>query len=162
AREDCVVSPAYVVLEADRSKVDPMFASFLFKTKKMLSHFRAQSYGLTDDRLRLYYKDFAQIPVALPNIDYQGHVASILQSLTEAIEIYPDLIKSKLRLKKYLTDDILGVAFANQRQATRVPFGDLVKINHERYDPNPDIDRPLCIELEDIVGELGALNGPVR
>jgi type I restriction enzyme S subunit len=162
AQEDCVVSPAYVVLEADLNNIDPTFASFLFKTRKMLSQFRAQSYGLTDDRLRLYYKDFSQILVTLPSIEYQGHVASILRSLTEAIAIYPDLIKEKLRLKRYLTDDILGGSFASPGQAQGTSFDEFVTISHERFDPSKDIDRPLCVELDDIKGELGALNGRVR
>jgi type I restriction enzyme, S subunit len=162
AQEDCVVSPAYVVLEADPRRVDPTFASFLFKTRKMLSQFRAQSYGLTDDRLRLYYKDFSQILVALPSIEYQGHVASILRSLTEAIAIYPDLMKAKLRMKRYLTDSILGASVASQGEAKGKPFGDLIKISHERFDPSKDMDRPLCVELDDIAGDLGKLNGPAR
>jgi type I restriction enzyme S subunit len=162
AREECVVSPAYVVLEADSSKINPIFASFLFKTQKMLSHFRAQSYGLTNDRLRLYYKDFEQISVTLPDIEYQGHVASVLQLLTEVISRYPELIKANLLLKRRLTDNILREVFMSREHASRKYFGDLVTTNRERFDPSVDSDRPLCVELDDIVGDLGILNGPVE
>src|SRR4030095_13311793 len=57
---DALVSPAYVVLEPN-DRIDPAFAAQLFKAPRTIHLFWAYSYGLTDDRLRLYFQDFALI-----------------------------------------------------------------------------------------------------
>jgi len=54
AKHDGVVSPAYVVL-APKNGIDPVFASYWFKSSRMVYLFWAYSYGLTNDRLRLYF-----------------------------------------------------------------------------------------------------------
>ena len=65
ARKKGLVSPAYVVL-APKSNIDPQYAAHLFKSPRMVHLFWAYSYGLTSDRLRLYYTDFAKIPAVIP------------------------------------------------------------------------------------------------
>ena len=65
AGQDGMVSPAYVVVTPSDT-VDPTFASYWFKSARMIHLFWAYSYGIAGDRLRLYYKDFARIPVTLP------------------------------------------------------------------------------------------------
>jgi len=59
AENDGIVSPAYVVV-APKDGIDPLFASYWFKSARMIHLFWAYSYGITGDRLRLYYKDFAR------------------------------------------------------------------------------------------------------
>lgn len=71
------VSPAYVVLKPT-SGIDSRFASYLFKTQRMIHLFWAYSHGLTDDRRRLYYDDFAAIPALLPPLSEQKNIADIL------------------------------------------------------------------------------------
>ena len=58
AEKDALVSPAYVVI-TPREGIDSKYASYLFKTQRMIYLFWAYSYGLTKDRLRLYFNDFA-------------------------------------------------------------------------------------------------------
>ena len=60
ATKDGIVSPAYVVVTPSDS-IDPVFASYWFKSARMIHLFWAYSYGITGDRLRLYYKDFAKV-----------------------------------------------------------------------------------------------------
>lgn len=86
AFEDGIVSPAYVVLKPT-SKVDPLFASYVFKLRHTIRQFEDYSFGLTGDRLRLYYKDFAAIPLRFPPLTEQRRVAAILSTVDREIEI---------------------------------------------------------------------------
>lgn len=80
APEDCMVSPAYVVL-APKEDVCSDFYGYLFKLPEYLRVLTAHSQGLTKDRLRLYYKDFAHIPLPLPFYAEQRKIAACLTSL---------------------------------------------------------------------------------
>lgn len=51
APEDCLVSPAYIVLKP--KAVNSVFFSYLLKLPQMLQVLTAHSRGLTEDRLRL-------------------------------------------------------------------------------------------------------------
>ena len=84
APEDCMVSPAYVVL-APGSEVHAPYFGYLFKLPQYLQLLTAHSQGLTKDRLRLYYKDFAGIPLPRPDLSEQKEIASALQSIDELI-----------------------------------------------------------------------------
>lgn len=66
ANEDCVISPAYVVL-TPTERTNSEFFLHMFDRSRALYLLGAYSYGLTKDRLRLYYKDFAQIKFAAPD-----------------------------------------------------------------------------------------------
>ena len=65
ATADGVVSPAYVVL-APKPGIDSRFAYHWFKSARMIHLFWAYSHGLTEDRLRLYFDEFAEIPIIPP------------------------------------------------------------------------------------------------
>src|ERR1035438_3537330 len=91
---DALVSPAYVVLKPTPS-VDPLFASYFFKAARTIYLFWAYSYGLTNDRLRLYYADFSGIPVAVPPIDEQRRIGRILATWDNAIDGLSRLITNK-------------------------------------------------------------------
>lgn len=84
AAEDCMVSPAYIVL-APNADVSTAFYGQLLKTPQSLRRLTAQSHGLTEDRLRLYYKDFASIQLVNPEPDEQKKIADCLTSLDELI-----------------------------------------------------------------------------
>ena len=51
----------------------------------MIHRFWSYSYGLTDDRLRLYYKDFALIPASPPSEADQERIAKLLDVWDAAI-----------------------------------------------------------------------------
>ncbi len=74
----CMVSPAYVVLKPT-SSTDSQFYAYLLKLPKYLHALKSFPYGLTDDRLRLYYKDFSQIMLPHPTIEEQKK--SLISSL---------------------------------------------------------------------------------
>lgn len=80
APEDCMVSPAYVILQP-HAYVCPEFIGYLFKLPQYLRLLTTHSQGITKDRLRLYYKDFAHIPIRIPALEEQQCIAACLASL---------------------------------------------------------------------------------
>lgn len=84
APEDCMISPAYVVL-APKAQTSAEFFNHWFKSRRMIYLLWAYSQGLTSDRLRLYFKDFAQIPLLLPSLAEQTKIANFLTTVDEKI-----------------------------------------------------------------------------
>lgn len=106
ASERALVSPAYVVLRA-QPHVDPLFAAYLFKHPRMVHLFWAYSYGLTEDRLRLYFDDFCLVPVDLPPLHEQRRIAEILSTWDRAIETVEALIANARKQKAALMQALL-------------------------------------------------------
>ena len=73
----------------------------------MIYLFWAYSYGLTNDRLRLYFKDFAEIPVSIPAHDEQVQIGKMLSLWDTAIAQTEKLIKAKQKLKKGIMQQLL-------------------------------------------------------
>jgi type I restriction enzyme S subunit len=83
---DGLVSPAYVVLQP-KPGIDPLFASYLFKLPETIRLFHRYSQGLTNDRLRLYYDQFAEIRVPIPiDVAEQKRIAHLLSTFDQHIE----------------------------------------------------------------------------
>ncbi len=80
APEDCMVSPAYVVLQPKKGTC-PAFFDVLFKRPATLHLLMAYSRGLTLDRLRLYFDDFTSIPLLVPAESEQQRIADCLSAL---------------------------------------------------------------------------------
>src|SRR5882724_2375850 len=84
AEMDAMVSPAYVVL-VPNEKVDSRFAFYWFKSSRLLYRLWAYSHGLTEDRLRLYFGDFCQIPASIPPLHRQREIAAALDASDRGI-----------------------------------------------------------------------------
>ena len=106
AKQDGIVSPAYVVVTPSDA-IDPTFASYWFKSARMIHLFWAYSYGITGDRLRLYYRDFAKIPVTVPSKNDQIRIGKTLAAADRAIARTEGLIDAKRRLKEGLAERLL-------------------------------------------------------
>lgn len=106
AENEAIVSPAYVVL-APKENLDPRFAAYLFKTPRMIHSFWAYSYGLTNDRLRLYPKDALKVPVDIPPLPEQKKIAEILQTWDKAIETSEALLATARTQKRALMQTLL-------------------------------------------------------
>lgn len=106
AEHDALVSPAYVVLEPTE-RIDPLFASYFFKTPRMVYLFWAYSHGLTRDRLRLYFDDFSLIQVTIPSLEEQKKMAEIVGTWDSAIELVEKLIANSQLQKRALLQGLL-------------------------------------------------------
>ncbi|PZX57596.1 type I restriction enzyme S subunit [Algoriphagus ratkowskyi] len=97
AHTESMVSPAYVVLHPKKNQ-NSSFYSYLFAKKRSLYLFWAYSYGLTDDRLRLYFKDFSDIKRNVPSYSEQQKIAYFLTVFDKRIQL---LQKKKAKLEDY-------------------------------------------------------------
>jgi type I restriction enzyme S subunit len=106
AYQDCLLSPAYVVVVP--TGIVPSFAYLLFKLPETVRKFHTLSRGLTDDRLRLYHRDFAKIVVRIPrSLSEQQAIVDVVESHANRIraeEVYRDKLK---RQKRGLMHDLL-------------------------------------------------------
>lgn len=153
-----LVSPAYVVLRPTEA-IDSLFAEYLFKTPRLIYLFWAYSYGLTNDRLRLYFKDFARIPVVIPEILEQKEIAQILSTWDTAITATKQLLTNSQKHKRGLMQQLLtgqkrlldrsGVRFSGKFK--RFHFSELLDIDKKslgsKTDPNLEFD---YISLSDV------------
>ena len=101
ALHDGIVSPAYVVLEP-KPCIDSRFAYHWFKSARMIYFFWAYSHGLTEDRLRLYFDNFCEIPASPPPIERQRQIAKLLDTWDRAILETEQLVEKRRRRKKAL------------------------------------------------------------
>ncbi len=124
AEKDGLVSPAYVVLEP-KPKIDSLYASYLFKSQRMIHLFWAYSYGLTSDRLRLYYDDFAAIPTLVPSRKEQAAIAAIFLTWDSAIRTTEALARNAKMQKVALLTRVLH----GDKTWKSVRIRDLAKLN---------------------------------
>lgn len=106
APESGLVSPAYVVLRS-LGEVDPLFASYWFKMPRVVKKFEDYSHGLTKDRLRLYYKDFASITLPVPPIDLQRKIAKALSACDRELDCLRRKVEFLKQQKKGLMQQLL-------------------------------------------------------
>lgn len=162
AKYDGIISPAYIVLKPAKDHIDPLFASYLFKSKRIIYLFWAYSYGLTKDRLRLYYNDFKKIPVSIPHISEQRKIAKILYTWDNAISTIKGLIKNNQEKKTALVQQlIIGSKRLPGYSEDWKPvlFSDLAELNKQKFDPKKNNGSKKCIELEHIESKTGTLMG---
>lgn len=104
APQDCMVSPAYIVLAPQG--VNPYFFFYMFKMPHSLRVLTARSRGLTKDRLRLYYDDFAKVPVQYPSRPEQDRIADYLLSSDSLITVQSERLAALKTHKKGLMQQL--------------------------------------------------------
>jgi type I restriction enzyme S subunit len=107
ADREGLVSPAYIVARP-RPDVEGRFAGYYLKSSRMLHRLWAHSYGITDDRLRLYFKDFASVRAEFPPLPEQRRIAEILSAWDAATEQTRKLMASKERMQRGLAQRLLS------------------------------------------------------
>ncbi len=108
AMQDCMVSPAYVVLEPS-DRADSLFFYFFLKRSSSLRILSAHSKGLTKDRLRIYYEDFSKLSLPCPLISEQSMVADVLLSVDNLILNHGKKIEALRDHKKGLLQRLFPV-----------------------------------------------------
>ena len=122
AREDCMVSPAYVVLAPKKCTSSSFFEQW-FSRSRSIYLLWAYSHGLTSDRLRLYFRDFELIPMLLPGPDEQEKLADFFSEIDARLGLLAQKIDALSSYKRAMMQRI----FAQQLRFSRAdgtPFPD--------------------------------------
>ncbi|QDV73722.1 restriction endonuclease subunit S [Botrimarina mediterranea] len=107
AEFDCLVSPAYVVVEPTGG-LRSDYAAHLFKLPATIRRFHLFSQGLTEDRLRLYFEQFAPIKVSIPrSVDDQARIVELLATLDYRIASQSDELTQLTEAKSALSQALL-------------------------------------------------------
>lgn len=159
ADKEGLVSPAYVVL-APRACVNASYLSFLLRSPRMQYLLWAYSYGLTDDRLRLYFQDFAKIPAWIHGEADQAIIASLLSASADRVARQKELLENTIRLRAGTLNRLLHARSKAERATWReFEFGDLVNRIRSAFVPSKASFQSLCIELENVEPSIGQLTG---
>jgi len=164
ADRDGLLSPAYVVL-APKQGIDPSYTSYLFKSPRLIYLFWAYSYGLTSDRLRLYFNDFKNIPVNIPSILEQEKIAKILETWDKAIEKLEKLLENSILQKFALMQKLLTGQIrvsGHHGEWKNYEFSSFTSLSNKKFDPHRSDKSFPCIELEHISQVTGELLGSVN
>jgi type I restriction enzyme, S subunit len=149
AEADGIVSPAYVVLQPKKN-IDSRFAYHWFKSARMIHLFWAYSHGLTEDRLRLYFDSFSEIPVSPPPLERQRQIAAVLDAWDQAIDQAERLIAAKRHHKASIVSRTL-FDLGGKRGFVR----DIADVNPQNKRVNPE-QTISFVAMED-VSEYGSL-----
>ena len=109
APEDCMVSPAYVVLKPHGGVWSDFFA-YYFKLPQSLRLLTVTSRGLTKDRLRLYFDDFAKMLLCVPGKREQQRIATCLSTLDALITAETQKLETLKTHKKGLMQQLFPSA----------------------------------------------------
>ena len=102
-----IVSPAYTVC-IPGSKIDGLFASYLFKYPPVIHLFRRYSQGMVDDTLALKFPNFAQIHVTIPDKPEQRRIAAVLNTCDCEIELRQKQLEALKQQKRGLMQKLLN------------------------------------------------------
>ncbi len=134
ASREGLVSPAYVVLKP-RAQIDPAFAAHFLRTPRLLYLLWAYSHGITDDRLRLYYDDFASIKVSVPDLGSQRDIARKLGAWDGSMFVATRLAENARLLRRALLQRLLPLHAGSTDVPegwTWIRLGDVVSTNPKR------------------------------
>ena len=79
---DGQVSPAYVVAQPT-SSLPTKFVEHLLRTPAAIEEMRRYSKGVTDFRLRLYWEEWKQIPIAIPPKTEAVHICEAIEAVSD-------------------------------------------------------------------------------
>jgi type I restriction enzyme S subunit len=126
-----------------KDSIDSRFAVHWFKSPRMLYLLWAYSHGLTEDRLRLYFDDFCQIPATPPPLDEQRRIVAALDAWDGAIEFTNALTAAHRALYAGLRRELIDNAArqtARPGERRAAALGEITQINlkslAERTDPD--------------------------
>lgn len=93
-----IVSPAYTILKPQKN-VHGLFFQYLFKFPSMINYFYRHSQGLVSDTLNLKYSNFRKIKAFIPPLPEQKHIAEVLSTADNEMNLHKEEIE-KIKLQK--------------------------------------------------------------
>jgi type I restriction enzyme S subunit len=85
-----------------------LFSKYLLSTRSSIAKFKRFSYGVVDDRLRLYARDLLRIPLAVPRaLVEQEAIAARLQAVDDSLRETRVHLEKCREQRHGLMDDLL-------------------------------------------------------
>lgn len=108
AKVDGMVSPAYVVARPVDNRILTKFIELFLRTPNGTVELKRYSKGIIDFRLRLYWSDFKNIKVLLPNYNTQVKIVDYLDIQTSKIDQELSILEQKIEKYKELKQTIIA------------------------------------------------------
>lgn len=105
--ENAVLSPMYTVFKVRNDLVNNYFLYNLLKSNKYINIYEMLGEGSVDRRSSIPFNKFKEIKVAMPPIEEQEKISSILSTVDEQIDNIDALIEKNKELKKGLMQTLL-------------------------------------------------------
>lgn len=151
---DGLVSPAYVVIKP-RSRIEPRFYEFIFRTNVYKQQVNRQSTGIVSDRNRLYWESFKQMSNVLLPLEEQEAICRFIQDETGAINTTISRLDREIELlREYRTRLVADVVTGKLdvcEAAVRLPQDEMEPISEPdslAEDEERDQDSDELTELE--------------
>ncbi|WP_247268440.1 MULTISPECIES: restriction endonuclease subunit S [Pseudomonas] len=106
SRVEGIVSPAYTVL-IPQADVDPLYTAYLFKLPALIHIFYRHSQGMVSDTWSLKYSNFSKIKWAMPAIEEQRAISSLLAIADNELAILKDQLAYLKNEKSALMQQLL-------------------------------------------------------
>jgi len=108
-----LVSPDYTVLKP-HSDANPYYYNQLLRTEAYKTEVNRRSYGVVDDRMRIYWKQFGDIPLLHPSLEEQENIVSKLQRSKDRTDELRSDIESSIELLKEKRQALIVRAITGQ------------------------------------------------
>ena len=95
-----ISSPAYVILKP-KTKINPRYFHYMFRTSFYTNYSKRFSYGIVDDQLSLRYTDFKRMYSIVPHLSVQNSIVAYLDKKNNEIDKF---IRNKERLIELLEE----------------------------------------------------------
>lgn len=113
APEDGLTSPDYTVARFG-AELDPRFIGLLVRLPLFSNEVRRYSYGMVDDRLRLYWTEFKNLRIPVPPVAEQIEIVKTLEKDTNEINILADALRRSIELAKERRAALITAAVTGQ------------------------------------------------
>lgn len=110
---DGLTSPDYTVAEIVDAAL-PKYIEFVVRLPQFSNEVRRYSYGMVDDRLRLYWDSFKNIRIPIPPIDEQYRVLDYLDRELSGIDKISESIRMSINLIKERRASLITAAVTGQ------------------------------------------------
>jgi len=144
------VSPDYVVFRCDTMRLDPEFLRYYIQSPSWRDWTAGSGVGSV--RVRIYFRELAQMPIVIPPLAEQGAIAKILGALDDKIELNRHMKETLEAMSQVLFkawfinfEPIPGFGPHKEWQATQlgnipkgwqvVTFGDIATLHRKSIKP---------------------------
>jgi len=113
SRYEGLVSPDYTVLEP-RQNLNTTYYEYLLRTEAYKTEVNRRSYGVVDDRKRIYWKQFGDLPLLHPTPSEQDEIVGQIRSSHGQIDELRSKVQKSIRLLQEKRQALITKAVTGQ------------------------------------------------